>query len=185
MPHQDLPLCFGPDAPAVREALPQPDRSRHGRLTEDLCTIDGQHIFIRGRLEIPICDGDQSFVWLAWSSLSQAGFLRTQELWSTPGRERERPYFGWLSSSLPCYQDTLNLKLRVHTRPVGERPGFELEPTDHPLAIEQREGIGWERVHEIVHRVMGDGRRRSTRWRYHAIRRLDGSLEGAWRDCSS
>ncbi|MGW1264432.1 DUF2199 domain-containing protein [Streptomyces drozdowiczii] len=33
---------------------------------------------------------------------------------------------------------TLNLKTRVHTRPVGDRPFVELEPTDHPLAIEQR-----------------------------------------------
>ena len=155
--HQEtLPLCFGPEAPAAWDALPPPDRSRRGRLSEDLCEVDGQHFFIRGRLEIPIHDSAQPFVWLAGSSLSAAHFRRTQELWSTPGREREQPYFGWLSPVLACYPDTLNLRLRVHTRPVGERPWFELEPTDHPLAVEQREGISWERVHEIVHRVIGD-----------------------------
>jgi len=38
----------------------------------------------------------------------------------------------------------------VHTHPVGVRPEIELEPTEHPLAVEQREGITWERVDEIA-----------------------------------
>jgi hypothetical protein len=33
---------------------------------------------------------------------------------------------------------------------VGERPLLELEPTDHPLAVHQREGIPFERLREIV-----------------------------------
>jgi hypothetical protein len=31
------------------------------------------------------------------------------------------------------------LKTNVHTRARGLRPTVELEPTDHPLAVEQRE----------------------------------------------
>ena len=58
-------------------------------------------------------------------------------------------YFGWLSSILPTYPSTLHLKTHVHTRPIGIRPLIELEPTDHPLAREQRMGITWERVLEI------------------------------------
>jgi hypothetical protein len=34
------------------------------------------------------------------------------------------------------------------------RPFIELEPTDHPLAIEQRTGISWERVREIAELVL-------------------------------
>lgn len=37
----------------------------------------------------------------------------------------------------------------VHLRDNGIRPFIELEPTDHLLAIEQREGISVERVAEI------------------------------------
>jgi hypothetical protein len=65
------------------------------------------------------------------------------------GREQElEPMFGWLSTSIPCYPETINLKTMVHTRSVGVRPYIELEPTEHqhPLAIEQREGIAIERV---------------------------------------
>jgi hypothetical protein len=47
------------------------------------------------------------------------------------------------------YPTTLNLALNVHTRPIGQRPFLEVEPTDHPLAVEQREGITLDRVREI------------------------------------
>lgn len=42
------------------------------------------------------------------------------------------------------------LKSMVHQRPVGERPLVELEPTDHPLALHQREGIGEEELKAMV-----------------------------------
>jgi hypothetical protein len=100
-------------------------------------------------LKIPVIEGGV-FTWGVWVSLSLENFERMLELWETPGRESEPPYFGWLSTALPCYPDTLNLKTHVHTRPVGERPFIELEPTDHPLAVEQRNGITMARVREIV-----------------------------------
>jgi Uncharacterized protein conserved in bacteria (DUF2199) len=37
----------------------------------------------------------------------------------------------------------LKLKTNVHTQPVGSRLLIEHEPTDHPLAVEQRAGITW------------------------------------------
>jgi hypothetical protein len=51
------------------------------------------------------------------------------------------------------------LKTRVHTQAVGKRPLVEMEPTDHPLAVEQRTGITLARVQEIaetlLHRLPG------------------------------
>jgi hypothetical protein len=82
--------------------------------------------------------------------LSKENFKRTVELWGTDGRESEPPYFGWLSTRLPLYPETLSLKTNVRTRPVGQRPFIELEPTDHPLAVEQRNGITMARVREIA-----------------------------------
>ena len=73
------------------------------------------------------------------------------------GCESELPYFGWLSSSVPGYPETLKLETMVHTRAVGVRPRIELEPTDHPLAVEQREGITRERVREIAEIVLHGG----------------------------
>ncbi|WP_314614975.1 DUF2199 domain-containing protein [Streptomyces stackebrandtii] len=49
-----------------------------------------------------------------------------------------------------CSPTTLNLKTNVHTRPIGERPYVEVEPTDHPLTVEQRTGIIQDRVRAIL-----------------------------------
>jgi hypothetical protein len=46
------------------------------------------------------------------------------------------------------------LNTQVHLRGGNLRPRIELEPTDHPLAVEQREGISFARVEEIFSAVM-------------------------------
>ena len=42
----------------------------------------------------------------------------------------------------------------VRVRDWPTRPYVDLEPTDHPLAIEQREGITAARAREIAERIM-------------------------------
>ena len=86
----------------------------------------------------------------SWTSLSEKSFKRVIELWDYDGREVEPPFFGWLCTRLPLYPDTLLLKTHVHLRSSNKRPFVQLEPTDHPLAVEQREGIRMARVREIA-----------------------------------
>jgi hypothetical protein len=147
--HDELPFSFHAEAPAYwkrRLAL-----HRRSSLTDELCVIRGRHFFIRGLVRLPVRDAEADFDWGVWVSLSEASFRRTVELWEQPGREAEPPMFGWFSTELPVYApSTINLKTMVHTRPVGERPLLELEPTDHPLAVEQREGIDLARVRELA-----------------------------------
>ena len=150
--HPDPPLVWGADAPAPYYDLAPAERER-AALNADQCIIEtptATHFFVRGRLEIPIRDDEAVFAWLVWVSLSEASFGRTCELWEQEGRESEPPYFGWLCSLLPYPEPTVSLRTRVHTRPVGQRPFIELEPTCHPLAREQREGITRARVHAIA-----------------------------------
>lgn len=124
-------------------------------LSSDQCVIKGQHFFIRGLIEIPVIGRQDVFSWGVWLSLSRDNFARALEVWNTEGREAEPPYFGWLSTELALYSEgTTDLKTNAHTRPVGKRPFIELEPTDHPLAVEQRTGITQERVREIAMAVL-------------------------------
>ena len=152
--HDELPMDLGADAPAIYFHIPEEERESRCELNNDVCVVDEEHFFIRGCLEIPVVDCDRPFTWGVWASLSKDSFRRTFELWEQVGRESEPPYFGWLSTSLPLYPETLNLKTHVHTRPVGQRPFIELEPTDHPLAVEQHEGITMDRVKEIASQLM-------------------------------
>lgn len=43
------------------------------------------------------------------------------------------------------------LKTMAHFRTNGLRPWIEVEPTDHPLAVDQCEGIRLAKAWEIVH----------------------------------
>lgn len=62
------------------------------------------------------------------------------------------PFFGWLCTAISYYEkETLMLKTRAHFRSGGRRPTVELEPTDHELAIDQRNGINLDKAWEIVH----------------------------------
>ncbi|MBI1249121.1 DUF2199 domain-containing protein [bacterium] len=152
--HDELPMEFGANAPAFYYMISEAERDSRCDLTDELCVVDKEHFFIRGCLEIPVVDSERPFIWGVWTSLSKDNFRRTWKLWEKAGRESEPPYFGWLSTSLPLYPDAMYLKTHVHTRPVGERPFIELEQTDHPLAVEQREGITMQQVEEIASQLM-------------------------------
>jgi hypothetical protein len=150
----EMPMHYGAKAPALWFTIPEAERKKRCLLSSDQCVIDKEHYFIVGNLEIPVSGVKELFSWDVWVSLSPKNFARASELWEQAGRETEPPYFGWLSTALPCYPNTLHLKTNVHTREVGRRPRVELEPTDHPLAVEQRQGITRARVQEIAEAVL-------------------------------
>ncbi|MGW4684841.1 DUF2199 domain-containing protein [Streptomyces sp. NPDC004244] len=151
--HGELPMSYSTMAPDVWS--PSFESDPNSMLSPDQCVIKGQHFFIRGLIEIPVIGSEDVFSWGVWVSLSRDNFARALEVWNTEGREAEKPYFGWLSTELALYSDsTTNLKTNAHTRPVGQRPFIELEPTNHPLAVEQRTGITQDRVREIAMAVL-------------------------------
>jgi hypothetical protein len=151
-----LPFSYGAEAPAYWSPDLQTDE--RSVLEQEICIIRAEHYFVRGRVVIPVLDADEEFDWGVWVSLSRDNFRRTCELWESPERTAEPPSFGWLSTELPAYPSTtVNLKTHVHTRPPGERPLVELEPTDHPLAVEQRTGITLARVREIAELLLHPG----------------------------
>ena len=148
--HEGPPLSYGFGAPFAYYQISKWWRWYRCFLTTDTCRIDEKHYFILGNIRIPIVGSEKSFSWTAWVSLSKENFQRALELWETPDREKEKAYFGWLSSSIPGYPETINLKTQVYTQPVGIRPEIVLEPTEHPLALEQQNGVSWERVKAIA-----------------------------------
>lgn len=152
--HTGLPLDFAARAPDHWFAVPEAERDRRTRLDSDVCIIDGADIFVRGCLEVPIHGRDDRFVWGLWVSVSKPSFQRILELWDAPVIEDEPPKFGWLCNALSLYPPTVGLKTHLHLRAGNQRPLIELEPTDHPLAVEQRQGISLQRVEAIAEALM-------------------------------
>ncbi|MDA7916112.1 DUF2199 domain-containing protein, partial [Verrucomicrobia bacterium] len=80
--------------------MPETEQASRGELSTDQCVIDEDESYILDRIEIPVFDHPESFVWLAWVSLSLEDFLRAQDLWDTEGRETEPPCKVILASAL-------------------------------------------------------------------------------------
>lgn len=150
--------AFGARAPLSYYEVPEGERDSRCRLGTDDCVIDEQFYFVRGCIEIPVHGEDESFSWGVWVSLSQASYQQWLDCFDQPKRSHVGPFFGWLNAALSPYPDTINLKTHAHLRDDGVRPFIELEPTDHPLAVEQRNGISIERLASLYALMMHSGK---------------------------
>lgn len=148
--HEGVP-SYGFAAPWHYHTLSDEQRLNLARLSDDVCLIkDEDHVdfFIRVCLEVPIVGIEQPFLWGVWISLSEDNFRRYDQTWDSPVVTDE--YFGWLCTRLPLYPDTIGLKTTARPRLNGQRPLIALEPTDHPLAVDFREGITIERAQQMA-----------------------------------
>lgn len=150
--HDVTEMAFGSAAPEQWHMISPAERER-STLSSDQCVLEsseGTSFYVRACLEIPIRGTDRHFEWGVWCSLSERSFDEMADHWTDPAREALGPYFGWLCTVIPTYPDTMFMKTHVRQRRVGVRPTVELARTDHPLAIDQREGIEVERLNRIV-----------------------------------
>jgi len=150
-----LPLSWGFDEP---EYWIGSDLQRaSGSCDADVCWFDeddGNRVqFVRGTIEIPIHDGgspdEESFMIGVWASLSETNFAWLLDHWTAGAAAQGTPWFGWLSSQIPVYPDTLNLKTSVHLRGRELRPLIEVQSGHHPLARDQHDGITLARAREL------------------------------------
>ena len=146
--HEGMP-SYGAEAPMHYDRVAPAERERRCSLGSDDCVIDEKFFFVRGCLDIPVHGQEEPFSWGVWVSLSRQSFEEYIRHFDSPKRSHIGPFFGWLSSEIAIYPDTVNLKARVHLRDDGIRPYIQLHASDHPLALEQREGISPHRVAEI------------------------------------
>lgn len=144
--HTDLPHLGTPAPYGWAKELANDPASL---LTKDLCIIEGRDFFVHGIIEIPVHGYEHEFGWGVWVTHKKENFEKYRDNFDSPDIG---PFFGWLSSEIEYFQEsTLNLKTRVHYRGGGLRPRIEVEPTEHPLAVQQRNGISLDEAWKIVH----------------------------------
>jgi hypothetical protein len=148
--YTSLSFAYALDVPDPWLAIPEYERRLRGTLTSDRCIIDRTQFCIRGRLEIPVIDVGQTFIWGIWASVSREHYDRIATLWNTEIREPEPPIPGTLCSDISIYPPTIGLSCTLHLRNGGRRPSIRLTSADHPLVAEQHGGITLERVQEIA-----------------------------------
>ena len=147
--HADLPH-LGADRPVQYWDVAEEERDTRIKLTEDTCEIDGQHFFVRGVIEIPVHEYPPGFGFGVWVSHTEENFRTYLE---HPNSSDIGPFFGWLCTRIAYYPvSTELLKTTAHYRGGGLRPTIHLHrDCDHQLAIDQREGISWDKAWEIIH----------------------------------
>jgi len=146
--HDDLPH-IGSAKPDIYWDVPEEERERRIQLTTDTCILDSEHYFIRGVIEIHVHERPENFGFGAWVSQKREHFFKYQD---EPDSDQIGPFFGWVCTRIAYYPgDTYLLKALAHFRGGGLRPFIELEPTDHPLAVDQQNGIDVAKAWEIVH----------------------------------
>jgi len=142
--------------------VPEDQREARVRATDDFCEIapdgndpDGHRFyFIRVVLDVPIVGADEPFRWGVWVTQSAEAFARYVETYQQD--QSQDGSFGWLMVDLPVYNRAEagayleSLECDIQWGAAGQRPKAVLWESDHPLAIDQQNGIDWDRAIEIA-----------------------------------
>lgn len=118
-------------------------------LSEDLCVIDGKYFMVRACLEIPVQGLAEPFSFGAWSTLSRENFDKYLTGFDDGAYPDMGPWSGWLCNKLENYLGNDPLAIWVVPQPDRQRPKLFVMDDDHPLAVDQDNGISPERVLEI------------------------------------
>ncbi len=144
-------LSFAADYPDHYANLSRDQREIRAIIGSDQCVIDGSDFYIRGCLELPVKGTEGVFLWGVWARVHERDYDEIAANWELAGREDAiGPYKGRLANSLSIYPETNNLKLEIQIEAVGSRPTFWLDEPEHPLALEQQEGISMQKAEEYA-----------------------------------
>ena len=135
-------------------AVPVEERAFRTLPSKDACGVrDAEDIcrqyFLRVSLPIPVRGEQEPCSWGVLVEIDATANARTRELWDDPEQHKEPQFQGTLANALKGYEHTMGLEGHVQLTGPTSVPTFTLPlGLDHPLAIEQREGVFPERVVE-------------------------------------
>lgn len=155
--HEGFP-ALGYDAPYFYHNLTETEKEEIAELSDDFCVI--RHStqtdrFIRVLLNQKIIDFPEMLQYGVWVSLSEKSFNDYKEHFNST--DHLTTYFGYLSSQLPVYENTLSIRTNVQTAADNKRP--EIFPhddqMDNPFVRDYFEGITREEAERRIHTAFG------------------------------
>lgn len=118
-------------------------------LSEDFCVIAGEDFFIRCVLKLPLIGSTQSFGYGVWVSASRSNFEFYIDRFDSGDFSPDDGWFGWFSNDLKGYPECNQLKCDVVPQSGRQRPLIVLHDADHPLVVEQMQGVEFDRLTDI------------------------------------
>ena len=141
------------DQPGYLNSIPEKERKTRVRIDADLCVVDKEHYFIRAVLLIPITDTSEHLGFGVWVTQKKENFKTYLDNYDT---NEIGPFFGWLSNEFSYGGvPTTNLKTMAHFQGNGQRPLIELDESEHPLYLAQKNGISMDEAWKITHEYLG------------------------------
>jgi hypothetical protein len=104
---------------------------------------------VRAVLEIPVHGLDSPFSFGCWSTLSRENFDKYLTGFDGGNYPDMGPWPGWLCNKLENYLGNDPIAVWVIPQTDRQRPKLFVQLDDHPLAIDQDNGITPERVLEL------------------------------------
>lgn len=145
------PSYRDPDAYLAVPIEEREHRTLGGKDDRRIRTADDteRRYFFRAGMHMSVHGQEQTCCWGIWVEVSGADWNRVCELWNDPDQDREPPFEARLANSLLGYADTLGLPGSLQLTGPTSIPSFRLAAgLEHPLAVEQREGVRHERLLE-------------------------------------
>lgn len=145
----DTQIAFG--KPDAYFEVPEAEREKRVFLTTDICDIDGERLFVRGVLQIPV-HGHEHFAWGIWVEMGSADFDRYVALYESSNQANEPPLHGHIATAIPVYRkSSLGVPVGVQLTGPTTRPLFFVEAgVEHVIAEEQSDGINVDRLNDFL-----------------------------------
>jgi hypothetical protein len=125
-------------------------KSDAGLLTEQFCILDGELFFLLCDIDIPVLGAPGKFLTQSvWAMVAKSDFTYYVEAFAKRRQGGLAPWHGWLANALKGYPDTLDLPCTIMPRGETLRPSLRIDDGAHPLALEQRQGITFERILDL------------------------------------
>jgi hypothetical protein len=149
--YDKLSFAYASPEPDPWRAVPEEERSDRGIIWTDTCVIDQQQFFVRGRILIPVIGHNEPFI---WGDFGRASRRQASRGMGSFGMSRSASTSRRCPAASPITSRSIRrhfgLKCKVAMKNARTRPIFEIESPDHPLAVEQRNGITLDRVKEFA-----------------------------------
>lgn len=148
---------FAADMPHEAFTIPPDEFNERVKLNSDLCVVDGNSFYIRATLSIPIQNSSEDFLWGVWVTQSEESFRRYVETFDSDQLNDES--FGWLPITFAGYANSgggiQSTKTCVYWGKPEDRPSVVFHDDEtYPMAVDQRNGIKWERAIELAMLIM-------------------------------
>ncbi len=126
-------------------ALSEAERQQRAQFDSDLSRLDDRY-FIRGVAFVPVQGTDRQFGWGIWVEIPPENFFHYAKNFNSDNRGTAS-FSGKAANRLLHYPDTCGITMQVQLGDQTQRPIFTSTDPQHPLTLEQANGIPLERVH--------------------------------------